>query len=95
MEDTTTCRTCDAGDPTSVITSCDCEPGRLTYAVQHPDMSHALLIDTTDRRQPAALRAWAAFWVLRHHDVMLDPDEFSIALVDEDTPDDYCLFSDD
>jgi len=49
-----------------------------TVAVQHPGMSHCLIIDTDARRLDSALRAWAASYVARHFGVVLDHTEFTV-----------------
>lgn len=49
-----------------------------TYAVQHPDMSEPLMIDSEVERTPRALAAHASMYVLRHFDVMLPLDEFTV-----------------
>ena len=63
--------TLDAADFPSEITT-------RTVAVQHPAMSHCLIIDTDARRLDSALRAWAASYVARHFDVVLDYTEFTV-----------------
>ena len=64
----------------------------ITYAVQHPDMSHALLMETTVELTPRGAAARAAVYVLRHFDEMLDLDEFVVREVPGDTPDTYSIF---
>ena len=63
-----------------------------TYAVQHPNMSHALLIDDEAGRSESQLIAHGAMYVLRHFDEMLDPDEWVVREVPGDTPVDYSIF---
>lgn len=65
---------------------------RMTYAVQHPQMSHALIIDTEVERTDSALAAWGAMYVLRHFDEMLPHDEFEVRVVPATTPDTYSIF---
>lgn len=64
----------------------------ITYAVQHPAMSHALLIESAVERTDAALAAYAALYILRHFDEMLPHDEFHVRVVPNGTPDTYTIF---
>lgn len=53
----------------------------ITYAVQHPQMSEPLVIDSEVERTDRALAAWASMYVLREFDVMLPLDEFTVERV--------------
>ena len=55
---------------------------RHTVAVQHPAMSHALLIDSDTARTDDALRAWACLYVARNFDEVLPAAEFVVVPVD-------------
>lgn len=63
-----------------------------TYAVQHPQMSHALIIESPVERTDKALAAWGSMFVLRHFDEMLALDEFEVRVVPANTPDTYTIF---
>jgi hypothetical protein len=64
----------------------------ITYAVQHPNMSHALLIESQVARTDDALRAWAAMYILRQFDEMLPMDEFVVDEVPAGTDPEFTLF---
>jgi hypothetical protein len=49
-----------------------------TYSITHPQLSEPLYIDSETERQPRALAAWAAMYVLRNFDEMLPIDEFAV-----------------
>jgi hypothetical protein len=53
----------------------------ITYAVKHPAMSEALLMDSEVERTDRAVAAWASMYVLRNFDVMLPLDEFTVTVV--------------
>jgi len=63
-----------------------------TYAVQHPAMSHALIIESQVERTRGALAAHASLFVLRNFDEMLELDEFEVREVPAETPDTYSIF---
>ena len=65
---------------------------RHTVAVQHPAMSHALLIDSDTARTDDALRAWACLYVARNFDEVLPAAEFVVVSVADDAPLDLNLF---
>lgn len=52
-----------------------------TYAVQHPNMSEPLVMDSEVERTPRALAAWASMHILREFDVMLPVGEFTVTEV--------------
>lgn len=64
----------------------------FTYAVQHPAMSHALLMESQVERNERALAAWGVGYILRHFDEVLDLDEFVTREVLPGTPDTYSIF---
>lgn len=67
-----------------------------TYAVQHPGMSHALLIDSHAGRTESALKAWACTYILREFDVVLPAHEFVVQEVQLDpTEVEFSLFDSD
>ena len=65
---------------------------RHTVAVQHPAMSHALLIDSDTARTDDALRAWACLYVARNFNEVLPAAEFVVVPVADDAPLDLNLF---
>jgi len=64
----------------------------ITWALQHPDMSEALLVDASPVRTERGLKAQMAMYVLQNFDVMLDVDEWHAKVVPDDTPTGYSLF---
>lgn len=65
-----------------------------TYAIQHPDMSEAVLVDASPVRTEKGLIAQVAMYMLRNFDAALDTSEFVIAPVDSDTNTPVDLFDD-
>ena len=63
-----------------------------TYAVQHPSMSHALLIDAEPHHTERFLVNMAVLYVMQNLDVLLPREEFVVQAVDADTPDTYSIF---
>ena len=64
----------------------------ITWALQHPDMSEALLVTVSPARTERGLKAQMAMYVLQNFDVMLDVDEWHAKVVPDDTPTGYNLF---
>lgn len=63
-----------------------------TYAIQHPDMSEAVIVDAHAARTEKGLIAQVAMYMLRNFDVALDTARFVIVPVDSDTPTPIDLF---
>jgi hypothetical protein len=57
----------------------------ITYAVQHPAMNLALIMETSKHHTHSFLRNMAAMHILREFDEMLAPNEFVVQATDPDT----------
>jgi hypothetical protein len=53
----------------------------ITYAVQHPDMSEALIVEANEARTEKGLIAQCFMYMLKHFDVSLDTDEWMIKTI--------------
>jgi hypothetical protein len=65
----------------------------ITYAVQHPDMSEALIVEASEARTEKGLIAQCFMYMLKHFDVSLDHDDWVISAVADDT-EPFDFFSD-
>jgi hypothetical protein len=63
----------------------------VTFAVQHPNMSHALLMDGTANHSEQFIRNWAVRHILVKHNVLLPADEFVVQIVEDDTETDFSI----
>ena len=63
------------------------------YAIQHPNMSEALLVEASPARSKSGLKAQIALYVAQQFDVMLPAGEFVCQAVDSDTIQGFSLFS--
>jgi len=68
------------------------ESTSVTFAVQHPSMSHALLMDGYSHHSTRFVKNWAVRYLLENHDVLLPVDGFLVQIVDADTDADYSMF---
>lgn len=57
----------------------------VTYAIQHPQMNMAAIVDTSRARTTRGITAQVMMHVLRTFDELLDIDEFVVREVDADT----------
>ena len=60
---------------------------QVTYAIQHPGMSMAALVDADDRRMQGGLIAQVSMHIMREFDVALPPSEFRCVRVED--PDEF------
>jgi hypothetical protein len=65
----------------------------ITYAVQHPDMSEALIVEANEARAEKGIIAQCFMYMLKHFDAALDTDDWVIAAVADDT-EPFDFFSD-
>lgn len=65
----------------------------MTYAVQHPDMSHALLIESEVERTESGLKAYGSIYVMQNFDAVLAVDEFEVREVPNGTDEEYSIFA--
>ena len=64
----------------------------ITWALQHPDLSEALLVTASPARTERGLKAQMMMYMLKNFDVTLDIDEWHAMVVPDDTPTGYDLF---
>lgn len=55
-----------------------------TYAVQHPDMSHALIIDAHEAHTVSYIVSMATMYMVQNFDVFLPKEEWALIEVDAD-----------